>query len=726
MTSFDENWKFTYGIPETKDIDSWQAVTLPHDGAITLPLSHGGAMRAEGTEDEDWLSEGSNGYFQRGKCCYAKRFSVEKQEGERAFLIFEGIYRKATLLLNDTEICTHENGYLGFEVDVTDYLKTENTLIVIVDNSRKNTSRWYTGTGIYRHTFIDIRPCEYVKRLWVFPYADGTTEVNVERLGDGKALFEIVDASGKAVASCESDKDALTLSVERPVLWSVDNPYLYTLRLTYFGKTYEKKIGYRKIELTRDGVFVNGASVFVQGFNIHHDLGIAGAAAYNSLIRERLEKMRAIGVNGIRLSHNPHAPEMLDMCDEMGFLVFDECFDKLDNQYTPDFEATKLDTLREFIYRDHHHPCVYVWSVGNETNQQRLEGKKGAEYIAELCNFAESIDKTREATCAQYPARENGIDWTDAGWRESKPSEISYLKRISACNYTHEFFERDMRLLPQNVFIQSEAHVGGNDMCGFENVKRLNVCGQFYWGGVEYLGEAITPEIRGWARGFMDISNNKKAICYQAESAFCKKPIIHIGVMTEENTVVWNDVSLMHNNICDHWNFLSGTRLRVIVYTNCEEVELFINGNACAAPKKGGCCMFYCDVTYESGKIEAIGKNAGKAVANVAILTHGEPKKLVLTKTGSLCEANDGVGVDAFIYDENGTLCQTSTGKVQFYVENGYIASAGNSNLFNGDSYGTNTAEVFLGTCRAIVRSNILKDISVRAVCGALTAEIDI
>lgn len=710
MKSFDDNWQFSYGT-------EWVNVTLPHDASVFLSADN----------SCNWTTEGaSSGYLPYGKCRYKKHFTVSRNEDELVFLIFEGVCRKSTVNINGTEIMGRENGNLGFEIDITPYLKNENEITVTVDNTPRGTmpfARWYTGTGIYRHTFIDVRPKNYIRNTVITSNAD-TGEVRIKSEFSGFGTIRILDSENNVVSSGNLTPDTV-IKIEKPVLWSPECPHLYTAEMTVEGKVTRKTFGIRKIELTREnGVVINGKPFFPQGFNLHHDLGVSGTAAYNSLIYSRLKLLKSIGVNALRLSHNPHAPELLDMCDELGFLVFDECFDKLEDQYFDDFEHSWQTELRDFIMRDINHPCVYVWSVGNETSQQRFMGKAGAEYIKKLVDFAQSIDPTRPVTVAQYPCRKDGINWTSPDWNGSAPSNVCTSANVCSYNYMFNFFERDMAVFPEKVFIQSEAHVGSPDLCGLDEVKRLNACGQFYWGGVEYLGEAISPEYRGWARGFIDICDNKKAICYQAEAAFTDKPVIRAAVMKQCDTVVWNDVSLMHNKTFDCWNWQEGEKLRVIVYSNCSKVKLFLNNRPLGECEKAGCCMFAKDVIFTHGTLTAVGYNDSEAVRH-SLTTHQSAKYIRLTPTSTAKPApNDAVAVDACIVDANGNICCTEVGDITFTVENGYIAGCGTGDLTTTVPYFSPTHKAYLGHARAVVRTNSDLPLTVTAAFGQIKESV--
>lgn len=726
MESFDYGWQFAYGFEN----QTWFDVTLPHDASAMLALDS-----SEGFRPEGWFSAKQlSGYAPYGKCAYKKNFSVSHKDNELVFLIFEGICRDCVLYLNGSEIYSKQNGNMGFEVDITPYVKEENELYITVDNTPIHqgtdygSARWYTGTGIYRHTFIDVRPKSYVKNVIITSnIGENTATVRVrgELSVKNNGTVRILDFCGNSVAQKDFSQvlDA-EMTVNEPNLWSVEAPYLYVAEITVDGKTVKQRFGIRKIELTREkGVLVNGKPCFPKGFNLHHDLGVSGTATYNSLIRHRLKVLKSIGVNALRLSHNPHAPELLDLCDEMGFLVFNECFDRLRDQYFDNFDGNWQQELTDFILRDINHPCVYVWSVGNETEQQRFGGKEGAEYIKKIIDFAQELDPTRPVTVGQYPCRKSGIKWADPNWDNSEPSEVCTSSNVCSYNYTFFFFEKDMKTFPEKVFIQSEAHVGSANLCGWEEVNRLNACGQFYWGGVEYLGESVSTEYRGWARGFTDICDNKKALCYQVQSAFSLNPVIHGAVITQNDTVLWNDVCLVHNKTFDHWNWQKNEKLKVFVYTNCESAEIYLNNRYLGKCEKAGCCAFSKDVIYESGELTLVGLDGnGREIARHSLITHGEPKFIKLVPTqNSKPDGNDAVAIDAYLTDKNGVLCSTADCNISFSVKNGYLAGCGTGDLTSRTLFSSNTHKSYLGHVRGVFRTCSDEPLSVTVTCGDLS-----
>lgn len=731
MLQFDLQWKFRRGdYSPAVDTTDWETVHLPHDFAISMPFRGQSDYAFPNTVITDWEGDRMCGCLARGKGCYAKDFTVELPEGQRAFLVFEGVYRNCTVYINGKEAAHKNHGYMGFEVDITDHLQPQNRVFVRVDNSRK-TSRWYTGSGIYRHVYLDIRPKAYVKNVFITTpsITDAAALVHISgemtRLASG--TVEILSPQGKKVAVVAFDGNLdMDISVPSPIRWDTETPALYTARITVEGKAYTYRFGIRTVEFVPGkGMLLNGQPVFMKGFCIHHDLGVSGAAAFDSLIRSRLQFLKEMGLNAIRLSHNPHAPLIMDLCDEMGLLVFAECFDNLMDQHLDDFLGTWKEEMTAFICRDRNHPCVVLWSVGNETEQQKSSTSEGAAFIKELSDFAKTIDPTRKTTCAQYPSRANGVRWLDEDFDKSGPAEMSESTDIHSCNYTWRFFERDIANNPDWMFIQSEAGVGDTDLCGWDTITKLpNVCGQFYWGGIDYLGEAFSENCRGWWRGFVDLIGQKRALAYQVEAAFKKSPLIHIGVTCSRGDIFWNDADLKWQFIVDHWNWEDDRSLDLIIFSNAKTVRLVLNGTEVdGVERTEDCFTFHCKLLFKPGTLTAYGYDeAGNMVCSHTLCTADVPAALTLVASNPVVPAlNDAVSVTAQIVDKNGTPCLTSRDEITFTVENGYLAGCGTADLYTDIPYGCPTHPAYDGRAQAVVRGDGSgKPIRVTATCNGI------
>ena len=423
VTNMDAGWRFHLGDVENAERPSlsdagWRLLNVPHDWSI------------EGENLRDNPGGGSIGFFPTGLGWYRKTFDVKTYDKRKRYSIeFDGIYMNSTVWLNGHELGTWPHGYSSFSYDLTPYLKPKgNVLAVRVDNSQQTNSRWYTGSGIYRHVRLVETAATHLAKWGVFnstltlnddeAVLRVKSEVENEEAGSRRLTLrhEVVDATGVCVAKTEqavnltasaSTADEQTLAVAHPHVWDLENPYLYTLRSTLLdGKrivdVVENTLGIRTIEYPFDkGFLLNGKQVKMKGVNLHHDGGAVGAAVPERVWERRLEILKSGGCNAIRTAHNPPAPEFLDLCDRMGFLVMDEAFDQWINgknkqDYHLYYREWHERDLTAMVARDRNHPSVVMWSIGNEIRDQRSAEGPGA--AAEMIALCHQLDDTRLVT----------------------------------------------------------------------------------------------------------------------------------------------------------------------------------------------------------------------------------------------------------------------------------------------------------------------------------------
>jgi len=777
---FDFDWHFSRGDFEGAsnidfDIKTWEQVDIPHDFAIRGPFTLDKDQK-ENPQDftdwqtpqgyADWQTGNLNGYLPGGIGWYRKSFFVsEEAKGKKLFLEFEGIYRNADIWLNGNHIKNQRNGYLGFHIDITKHIKfnEKNILAVRCDNSPKDTSRWYTGSGIYRHCYICSYEPIYIPQNNIYIT---TPNISLERASVQleakiynstakdewcKAEIDIIDSYGKCVSSAASAFEVKArelfvinnlLFVIDPQLWSIESPTLYKALVKLFVNEnlmgeYENTFGIRHVEfIAGKGLLINGQKVIAKGVNIHHDLGALGAAAFDNAILRRLELIKEMGCNAIRLSHNPHAPALLDMCDKMGILVYAEAFDKLSNQYYGediDFEAVWQEDLQTYIERDRNHPCIFIWSVGNEVDQQRFSQDFGVDILQRMVTFAHQFEPSRKVTCALYPARRDAKKWSEADFYESEPAQMSFYMDVLSCNYTWAFFEKDMQKYPQLIPLQSEAAVGYEDLGGWTNYDKKAVVGHLFWGGIDYLGESISWPYKGWYRGFADICGHRRPISYHMEAAFSQKPVVHIGVAFEDSAtgIIWNDADLQWKNILSHWNWAEGDKLKIKVYSNQDSVELYLNGKSLGKKyaNESKNYIYAFDVDYSAGTLLAVAKENDKVTATHAILTAGEKCRIILDAERAILSADgqDVVHITAKITDAAGVVCPYANDLLEFSVQGaGKLQGVASGDLKSHESFTANAHTAFLGIAQLVVRSaKEPGDIFITAKCAGLeTANI--
>lgn len=753
---FNFDWKFQKGDVEKAetlsfDDSDWKSIDLPHDWSISGPF------------EEKQEAGCANGFRPRGIGWYRKTFKTPKNSaGRKAFIEFEGVYMAPDIWLNGAHLGKRYNGYMGFQYDISDLLnppEMDNLIALRADNSVPGTSRWYTGSGIYRNVWIIQTGKLYIPRHGIFIRTENNAKALIEieaRNETGKkqkcaANIIIKDRRGNFITektssniAIENDNSAIIkeeINIPSPKLWSPETPDVYTAQIIIKNEEGVRDIcnqnfGIRDIQFDpSQGLLVNGKKAFAKGVNIHHDLGCLGAAAFKRGFERRLELLKEMGCNAIRLSHNPHAECILDMCDRMGILVFNEAFDKwndLANARMASFEETWRKDLEDFIKRDRNHPSVFIWSVGNEVTDQQLFGKDnfGVDLLKEMIDTVHKTDPTRKVTCALFPAREKGIRYDDKKYPDSEPAEMAHHMDVVSVNYMERFFSRDHEKYPGMIFILSEAFSNGGAKAWF-SYDRSFVAGQFYWGGIEYHGEAKWPK-KGWFRGHVDRCCFRKPISYYLEATYSDNPMIHIAVYNEKNVFsdIWNDVKLELRDMESHWNWKPGEKLKLATYTNCETVELFLNNVSQGTRRLKSCpeMLMEWEIDFAPGALKAVGRNNGEVAATHELCTAGKPTKIRLVPDREQLLANglDLAHIAVEVTDENGTIVPYAENTVKFDVSGAAInAGVDNGDLESDELWQADCRKVHKGRALIVVRSKReYGKVTIKAEAETLTTAI--
>ncbi|MCV9388921.1 glycoside hydrolase family 2 TIM barrel-domain containing protein [Reichenbachiella ulvae] len=757
------DWKFSHA-EDTKaflfsyDDSQWQTVQLPHDASIY------------GAFFQDSLnSDKKNGFRPRQKGWYRKELKLSlPQADERFFLYFEGIYRDAKVYFNEKEVAHQLNGYERFEIDITDQIQEGKNLIAVqYDNTDMNSSRWYNGEGIYRDVWLRKRSATYIvdKGTYITTPAISDTQASIqiqtEVLNDASEarettlLTEIFDPKGEKIATTHSIVPLAAgelyfynqkLKISSPQLWSTQTPNLYKALSTVSvdGKVtdqFETTFGVRSIDFHPDrGLLVNGEKVLVKGVNIHHDLGPLGAAAFDRGFERRLEGLKKLGCNAIRLAHNPHDEFILDWCDKNGILVFDEAFDKWSDQFYGEgnaFEDHWRSSLESFIRRDRNHPSIFIWSVGNEPKKQRdPKYNFGIDQMKAMADFAHKLEPMRKVTCGLHPSRRSGAYRTENYYREGPP-EMEFYMDIVSTNYREEFWPIDRANYPQLTFILSEAQVGnlGNEWFNFNHDYGV---GMFYWGGTDYIGESFGWPAKGWPNGIIDWNDHWKPFSYYIQSLHSDEPMVHITSYdpSDETTKYWNEVNLRFQPMFSHWNWQGKDSVRLMTFSNAQEVELFINGKSVGTkqipeqyytkdiqsysaeeydpdnPINTGPAMhkqLEWIVPYQAGEIKAIARIDGKVVAEHQLETVGEAYQIVLEpdRTNLTADGLDLSYITVKVTDREGRLVPDASHNIQFEVSGaGTNAGVGNADVISEELFQSNERKVFQGKALLIIRGD--------------------
>ena len=752
-------WRFHAGSvsgaeQKTFDDSSWRTVNVPHDFQIEQPwVAPAADEKADNGDPAANIKSrlSSRGFKEMGLGWYRLHLTpADSLKGRRLLLQFDGIIYTADVYLNGERIGGTDYGYVGFEIDVTNRLKPgqENVIAVMADTREPGNSRWYTGGGLFRSVRLVATSRElYFERhpLYVTTrdnrYVNITAEVAFRgREKKAPATVTVTDPAGKVVYEGKAEMRRSTpsrvsetrlpeIEIPSPLLWDVEHPNLYTVRLTLYRENGDvadeacTTFGIRTVEITPEcGLLLNGRKVLLQGYANHHTLGALGAAAYPRAIEKRLQLMKQYGINHIRTSHNPYSREFIELCDRYGILVVDELYDKWTRQHTGGrvaFEQLWQHDVPEWVKRDRNSPSVVLWSLGNELQQDPNQpfNDFGVTMYRLMRPLVARYDSTRLVTVAMHPRYRN---WET----DSLPCDLAMLTDVQAYNYRYMYFPGDGRRFPWMKFYQSEASVAAMGQNFFE-MDRDKVIGLAYWGAIDYLGESQGWPAKGWGQGVFDISLEPKPKAYYMKSFFCPdEPVVHIAVVDKKGDQMWNGVQTGNDGMSDHWNRVAGQKLQLVIYTNGDEVELLQNGKSLGRRQndlknaKMRNQIHWNDVAYSAGSLEAIAYKNGKAVARHKIETTGEAVLLkaeadrpaMVTKKPAAdawrADGEDLLHVRVVAVDKKGRQVKTETGVVSFKVE----GEADIVGVVNGDinsdelTVGTKRS-LYNGTCTVILRA---------------------
>ncbi|RYX82899.1 DUF4982 domain-containing protein [bacterium] len=720
-------------------------------------INNGGIYAAESKRERigpfdpsESENAGKTGHVVGGIGWYRKRFVVS-QPNKHVAVRFDGVYMNADVWINGQLLGTHPHGYTRFEYNLTPYLKSgSNVLAVRVRNEGKN-SRWYSGSGIYRHVWLTTTNPIHVPAGGVFVTTPqvakdrATVKVASEIQNSGATEAEVtvrarvLDSAGKVVKSSEGKLRLAanetrsieqSLEVNTPKLWSIASPNLYSVRVEVLnsGKSVDSistRFGIRNIEVDAvRGFRLNGEMLKLKGGCIHHDNGPLGAMAIDRAEERKVELMKANGFNAIRSTHNPPSSALLDACDRLGMLVIDEAFDqwnesKENNQqdYHLYFNEWAERDIASMVRRDRNHPSVIMWSIGNEIPEQfRAEATQ-----KRLRDAVLSHDTTRQIT--QAISREWGGDVQ--AWNRNSDPAFKYLD-VSGYNYLPDKYESDHARHPERVMMATESYPKDFFDCWSAVEKYPYLIGDFVWTAMDYLGESGIghsvlsnepnpffmpwPWYNAWC-GDLDLCGFKKPQSLYRDVVWRRSPIemvVHspIPAGITENVSGWG-----WPNEEQSWNWPGheGTPLQVAVYSRCEAVRLELNGKVLGEKPVSDATKLTAkfDVPYAAGQLRAFGLVGGKVVAQTTLTTSGTPKRLKLTadRTSIRADRNDLSYVAVEVVDENGQRVPNATNAMRFSVGGvGQLAAQGSGVPNEPASYRAPTRKAFQGRALAILR----------------------
>ena len=745
--NFNFDWKFykgdiANGQSPGLDDSGWRKLDLPHDWSI------------EGIFDKSYAS--STGYLPGGIGWYRKSFSIPADEKNRkVFISFDGIYNNSEVWINGKYLGKRPNGYISFQYDLTPYIKPGNTNIIAVkvDHSKYADSRWYTGSGIYRDVKLIFTSPLHIEQWGVstvikdISVEKATLDIEVSVINESEKVSDVTitnyllsaaDTVKKitkkiSINGASSEIISQNMVIYGPKLWDIDNPNLYSLitvvKSTDMSDSQITHVGFRYIKLDADkGLFLNGKSIKLKGICMHHDAGTLGSAVPRQVIERRLAILKDAGCNAIRTSHNPFSSDFLELCDEKGFLVIGEAFDEWElpkrkwiegwnvgipgkEGYSSYFKDWAITDLKDMILRDRNHPSIIMWSIGNEIDypndpythpvlnteanpqswakydEKLPDANRLGEIAKELVGIVKQLDPARPVTA--------GL----ASVLMSNESGYADALDVTGYNYQEFRYADDHKKYPKRIMYGSE---NGMSLEAWEAVAGNDyILGQFLWTGFEYMGEAGQFPSRHSTSGIIDLAGNKKPEFYFRQSLWSDKPMVFIGTTDHISENSTGDL-WAHKMVDPVWNWKSGQRVIVNVFTNCEEAELFLNKRSIGIKKiadfKNRTITW--EVPFEAGKLSAIARISGKDMAYFELNTTGTPVRIAAKSDVSQLKGDrqDLANIFVTLCDEAGNTVYSAENEISCEITGPVrILGMEDSNPTNIENYKDNRQKAYHG-----------------------------
>jgi beta-galactosidase len=749
QVDFDCDWRFSKGDFPTAAMSAfndstWRRVNLPHDWSIEGPFS------------PDYAS--STGYAPGGIGWYRKHFRVDSSaKGKIVMIEFDGVYDHSEVWVNGHFVGGRPYGYSSFECDLTPHLKfgsEDNVVAVRADHSRFADSRWYTGSGIYRHVRLRItdrlRIAHWGTYVTTPEVKENSAVIRIETTVENNAgttrklslQSEIITPDGRVAGNLITNGSldnntnqsiVQQITIERPQPWTLEAPRLYTLRsrLSVDSTAVDETttaFGVRTLRFDpNNGFFLNGTPMKLKGVCIHHDAGCLGAAVPEKVLERRLRLLKELGVNAIRTSHNPPAPELLDLCDRLGLLVKDEAFDEFTPAknkwvtgrnnglparfgYAENFEEWSVRDIQDMVRRDRNHPSVILWSIGNEidyANDPFSHPILGKEYHPEnppaenlvkharpLIEAVKTLDRTRPVTAALA-----NVAMSDA-------VGLGELLDVVGYNYQESRYPSDHAKYPQRFIFGSENRHPYADWA----VVRDNdyVAGQFLWTGIDYLGEANRWPNRGSGAGLLDLCGFKKPLAWFRQSLWSDQPMVYLCAASEDGSA---GRGRMRGEESWNWPSNSTTSITVRCFTTCPEVALTLNDKTLGTKKLSeatdGALIWR--VPFEPGVLKAVGRQGDKPVCEFVLKTAGAASRIELLPdvTQLSADGKDVCHVEFRIVDSQGVRVPDAGNELTFELDGpAEILGIENGDLNSPESYQTRTHKAYHGRGLAILQSS--------------------
>ncbi|TKG89247.1 DUF4982 domain-containing protein [Puteibacter caeruleilacunae] len=709
----------------------WRMVDIPHDWSIESPFvapedEKKKSKKLTVAQLGGHLGKRSTGYLEGGNAWYRKTFKLsDDMRNKNVRIDFDGVYMYSDCWINGVHLGHHHYGYTGFSYDLTPHLKREGENVLLVRVKNKLQSRWYAGSGIYRPVKLTVTNDQHIEKWGTYITTPQITnekaQVNVSTTIVNKASVAVnvelksfvLDAEGQKVLSLGSTSQRInadtSISVDqtelllKPILWDINNPYLYQLVSEVWVKdqlmdVYKIKFGVRNIEFNpQQGFLLNGRKVLLKGVCIHHDNGILGAKSYDWAEERKILKLKEMGANAIRFSHNPPSEAMLDLCDKHGMLTIDEAFDEWRipkaGGYARFFDDNWKKDIRSMVFRDRNHPSIIMWSIGNEIPEQGMQ-IYGGEMARMIGDYVRELEPSRPITHAAQPG--------GGRWGNHFPY-ADYFDAVDVAGYNYERWSRDgkgnfvknHKQYPHRIMYQSEsagAYLFDNWM---KMVDNDFLCGDFIWTGIDYLGEVgCGRELEDQKQypayiascGSMEHTLFPKPRFYYTQVLWKEEPIVHMvvqkGAPYEISSWGWQPA-------ISSWNLKrrKGAMCMVDVYSNCDEVELFLNGKSLGRKQTRRANEFTAQymVPYHQGELKALAYRQGKLVKEDVLKTAEKPAKIKLTldKDTIYNTGTDICYAEVEVVDQHGIRNPAVECEVEFALEGpGKIIAVGNGSHY--------------------------------------------
>ncbi|MDR1381584.1 MAG: DUF4982 domain-containing protein [Tannerella sp.] len=773
-----DNWLFKSGdVEDFRSVDRsrWTQTDLPHDWSVREPLSPTLAS--------------CTGYLPGGIGWYHRTLQIPESEKDRkVYLYFEGVYNRSEVFVNGKSLGRRPNGYVSFMYDATPYVEygKENAIDVRVDHSLSADSRWYTGSGIYRNVWLVYANPVHISPWGVYAYPEldrdrGILHVEVE-ISNGSpgnsnltVVNELLSADGKVVAKSSkklnvapgnANKVTASLTVNRPALWDIVNPALYRLKTSLLkdGKEIDGAVtatGFRSLAFDPDrGLALNGKWIKVKGVCIHHDGGVLGSAIPREVWKRRLLALKSLGCNAIRTSHNPQAPCLYELCDELGLLVMNEAYDEWEfpkrkwlegwNVGTPGFQGAYdffeewgEKDLADMVRRDRNHVSVFAWSIGNEVDYPNdpyshpvLDGKKGEDGFTQAIFGGYKKDAPdamrlgdiagRLAAVVRKHDKSRPVTAGLAGVAMSNETGYPAALDIAGYNYTESRYDEDHRTYPDRVIYGSENR---HDLAAWKAVSdRDFIFGQFLWTGIDYLGESGRWPSRGFYSGLLDFGGFVKPRGYFRQSLWSDSPMAYLGTYPTPGRAVPNrpgdvwsqsgagnartgyEEKVPSMDAWPVWNYEEGQSIRVVCYTNAAKAQLTLNGQNIGAAKDrdGNTGIIFWDIPYESGKLEVVALDGdSRETARYALRSSGQPYALKIVSAEKEIGRGELAQVVIQVVDENDIPVMLSDNEVTCRIAGpAELLGLEAGNNRDMSDYTDNKHRVFNGHILAYIKSS--------------------